>query len=462
MERDMTTGKPAKILLNFTIPIFIGNVFQQFYSMADTVIVGKFVGNTALAAVGACGTLTFLILGFLMGMTAGFTVVTAQHYGAGNKKAMRQSVACASILSLIVSVILTVLSMTLMKNVLHWMNTPADMYDQAYAYIMVICGGIVAQVLYNLLAGILRAIGDSKRPLYFLILAALLNIVLDLVFIIVFHMGAAGAAYATVISQGVSGLLCLCYIVKYVPELHLAREDWRGDWNLMKWQMKIGFPMAFQFSITAIGTIVVQTALNVFGSVAVAGYSAAAKIEQIVTQAYIALGTAMSTYCAQNMGAGKIFRIRQGFRSATWMGGIYAVLTGLVVFFWGKSVTVLFVSENVREITEYVDISLRCTAASFVFLAVVSIYRNGIQGMGFGLLPMTAGIAELAGRSIAALAASQFGSFLGICLASPAAWVLAAGLLLGMYFRIMHQYKRKGMMKEEPEEMVPVLKKGYT
>ncbi len=230
----------------------------------------------------------------------------------------------------------------------------------------------------------------------------------------------------------------------------------------MKWQMKIGFPMAFQFSITAIGTIVVQTALNVFGSVAVAGYSAAVKIEQIVTQAYIALGTAMSTYCAQNMGAGKIFRIRQGFRSATWMGGIYAVLTGLVVFFWGKSVTVLFVSENVREITEYVDISLRCTAASFVFLAVVSIYRNGIQGMGFGLLPMTAGIAELAGRSIAALAASRFGSFLGICLASPAAWVLAAGLLLGMYFRIMHQYKRKGMMKEEPEEMVPVLKKGYT
>ena len=281
MERDMTTGKPAKILLNFTIPIFIGNVFQQFYSMADTVIVGKFVGNTALAAVGACGTLTFLILGFLMGMTAGFTVVTAQHYGAGNHKSMRRSVASAAILSLIVSVILTVLSMVWMRDILNWMNTPQDMYDQAYEYIMVICGGIVAQVLYNLLAGILRAIGDSKRPLYFLILAALLNIVLDLVFIIVFHLGAAGAAYATVISQGVSGLLCLIYIIKYVPELHLCREDWKADRNLMKWQMKIGLPMAFQFSITAIGTIVVQTALNVFGSVAVAGYSAAVKIEQI-------------------------------------------------------------------------------------------------------------------------------------------------------------------------------------
>lgn len=214
MERDMIIGKPSKIILNFTIPIFIGNVFQQFYSMADTVIVGKFVGNSALAAVGACGTLTFLILGFLMGMTAGFTVVTAQHYGAGNHRAMRKSVASAAILSGIVSIVLTVTSMVLMRRVLHWMNTPADMFDQAYSYIMIICAGIVAQVMYNLLASILRAVGDSKRPLYFLILAALLNILLDLVFIIVFHMGAAGAAYATVISQGISGLACLFYNYK--------------------------------------------------------------------------------------------------------------------------------------------------------------------------------------------------------------------------------------------------------
>lgn len=214
MERDMTAGIPGKIILNFTIPIFIGNMFQQIYNMADTIIVGKFVGNAALAAVGSCGTLMFLILGFLMGLTAGFTVVTAQHYGAGNMKAMRQSVASAAILSAAVSLLMTVGSMAMMRHILHWMNTPADMYDQAYSYIMVICGGIAAQVLYNLLASVLRALGDSKRPLYFLILAALLNIALDLVFIIVFHMGAAGAAYATVISQGISGLLCLWYIAK--------------------------------------------------------------------------------------------------------------------------------------------------------------------------------------------------------------------------------------------------------
>ena len=194
MENDMTVGKPAQIILSFTLPIFVGNIFQQLYSMVDTVIVGKFVGNTALAAVGSCGTLTFLIIGFLMGLTAGFTVITAQHFGAGNMKAMRQSVASAAILSAVISVILTVLSMAMMENILHWMNTPDDMYDQAYSYIMVICGGIIAQVLYNLLASILRALGDSKRPLYFLVLAALLNIVLDLVFVLVFQWGVKGAA----------------------------------------------------------------------------------------------------------------------------------------------------------------------------------------------------------------------------------------------------------------------------
>lgn len=440
MERDMTTGNPGKMILNFTIPIFIGNMFQQIYNMADTIIVGKFVGNEALAAVGSCGTLMFLILGFLMGLTAGFTVVTAQHYGAGNLRAMRQSVASAAILSAVISIVMTGLSMAMMKNILVWMNTPADMYDQAYGYIMVICGGIAAQVLYNLLASVLRALGDSKRPLYFLILAALLNIVFDLVFIIVFRMGASGAAYATVISQGISGVLCLIYIVKKVPELHIRKEEWKMNWDLARWQMKIGFPMAFQYSITAIGTIVVQSSLNRLGSVAVAGFSAASKIEQLFNQAYVALGTTMATYCAQNMGAGKIDRIRKGFRSGTWIGIFYAVVTGAFVFFVGKYMTVLFVSENVGVITDYVDIYLKCVGISFIPLVFVNVYRNGIQGMGYGLLPMTAGVAELIGRSGAALLASYFGSYAGICMASPAAWVLAGGLLIVMYEWIM---KRK-------------------
>ena len=441
MEKDMTTGSPGKMIFNFTMPIFIGNIFQQFYNMADTVIVGKFVGNAALAAVGACGTLTFLIIGFLQGVTAGFTVVTAQHFGAGNMKAMRKSVATGAVLTTIVSVILTFLSMISMEKVLHLMNTPSDMYKEAYGYIMVICGGIAAQALYNYLASVLRALGDSKRPLYFLVIAALLNIILDLVFIIVFGMGAAGAAYATVIAQGISGVLCLIYIGKKVQALHLHKEDWEMDGSLIGWQLKIGLPMAFQYSITAIGTIVVQSCLNILGSTAAAGFAAASKIEQVFTQAYVALGTTMATYCAQNMGAGKYTRIRKGFKSATLIGFGYAIVTGAIIFLGGKYMTVFFVSENVNQIMRYVDIYLRCVSVSFIPLAVVNLYRNGIQGMGYGLLPMTAGIAELIGRSGAALIASHFGSYMGICLASPAAWVLAGTLLLVMYFKIMNGKK---------------------
>lgn len=458
MERDMTTGKPSKAILSFTIPIFIGNIFQQLYSMVDTVIVGKFVGNEALAAVGSCGTLMFLILGFLVGLTAGFTVVTAQNYGAGNLKAVRQSVVSGAVLSGIVSVVLTVASMLLMKDILRWMNTPADMYREAYGYIMVICGGIVAQVFYNFLAGILRALGDSKNPLYFLICAAILNMVLDLIFIVGFHMGAEGAAYATVISQGISGLLCLIYIIRKVPELHPEREDWKVNRDLAKWQMGIGIPMAFQFSITAVGTIVVQAALNILGSAAAAGFAAASKIEQIVTQAYVAIGTTMATYCAQNMGAGKIGRIRSGIRSATVMGVVYAVITGILIFFGGKYMTTLFVSENLNQIMDYVDIYLKCVGVSFIPLVFVNLYRSGLQGMGFGLLPMTAGIAELVGRSGAALIASGFGSYVGICLASPAAWILAGALLVCMYITIMKRYPEE--TEEMEEEQAPVLKYG--
>ena len=443
MEKDMTAGTPGKIIFNFTMPIFIGNIFQQFYNMADTVIVGKFVGNAALAAVGACGTLVFLIIGFLQGVTAGFTVVTAQHFGAGNMKAMKKSVASGAVLTGIVTVILTLLSMISMAKVLHLMNTPSDMYGEAYGYIMVICGGIVAQALYNYLASVLRALGDSKRPLYFLVIAALLNIVLDLVFIIVFRMGAAGAAYATVIAQGISGILCLLYIAKKVPALYLHREDWEIDKNLAGWQLKIGLPMALQYSITAIGTMMVQSALNILGSTLVAAFTAASKIEQVVTQAYVAMGTTMATYGAQNIGAGNVPRIRQGFKACTILGIGYSLVAATFIMTVGKYMTYLFVSEDVDIIMSSVDIYLKCIGLFFIPLAIVNIYRNGIQGLGYGLLPMMAGVAELIGRGVVARIAARERSYLGVCLASPAAWVLAGGLLIAMYYYIMNVHMKK-------------------
>lgn len=450
-QYDMTVGNPTKIILNFTLPIFIGNVFQQFYNMADAVIVGKFVGTKALAAVGSTGTIMFLIYGFVVGMTAGFTVLTAQKFGAGDLPAMRRTVAGASILSLIIGLILTAAFMLLMKPWLHLMNTPSDIYTDAYAYIMIISGGILAQMLYNLLASILRALGNSKVPLYFLIFSALLNIALDLFFIIVFHMGAAGAAIATIISQGVSGLLCLVYIIKKVPILHMTREDWHPEGALLKRQMQIGIPMALQYSITAIGTMMVQSSLNILGSTLVAAFTAANKIEQVVTQAYVALGTTIATYGAQNMGAGNIPRIRKGFRSSTIIGVVYSFAAAALVMTVGKYMSYLFVSEDVALIIDSVDIYLKCVGAFFIPLTIVNIYRNGIQGLGYGLLPMMAGVAELIGRGVVAVIAARQHSYLGVCLASPAAWVLAAALLLVMYFYIVKFDLKKIISRREKE-----------
>lgn len=442
-QSDMTSGSPMKIILWFTLPIFIGNVFQQFYNMADAVIVGKFVGNNALAAVGSTGTIMFLINGFVIGMTAGFTVLTAQKFGAGDERGIRKSVTGAAWLSLIVGLVLTAVFMVFMKPLLTLMNTPPDIFDDAYAYIMIISGGILAQMLYNLLASILRALGNSRVPLYFLILSAVLNIVLDLVFVIVFQMGAAGAAVATIISQGVSGLLCLVYIGKKVQLLRMTKEDWKPQGTLLSAQLKVGIPMALQYSITAIGTMMVQSSLNILGSTLVAAYTAAGKIEQVVTQAYIAMGTTMATYGAQNMGAGDVPRIRQGFKACTIIGIVYSLIAAAFVMTAGKYMTYLFVSEDVGTIMNSVDIYLKCAGIFFIPLAVVNIYRNGIQGLGYGLLPMTAGIAELIGRGVVAVIAAGQRSYLGVCLASPAAWILAGGLLIAMYYYIMNHDIKK-------------------
>lgn len=443
MEKDMTVGKPASVIISFTIPILIGNIFQQFYNMADAIIVGRCVGNRALAAVGSTGTFMFLIYGLVTGMTVGFTVSTAQRFGAGDMDGMRKSVASAIKLAAIVTALMTAVTMFFMRPMLRLMNTPSDIFDDAYSYIMIICAGIVAQVLYNMLSAILRALGNSKTPLYFLILSALLNIGLDLVFIKIFRMGAAGAAYATVISQLIAGIASFIYIITKVPLLHLKKEDWAYDRVLVGNQLKVGFPMALQYSITAIGTTMVQAALNKLGSTAVASYTAAGKIEQIAGQAYVAIGTTMATYCAQNRGAGRIDRIKEGFKSATCMGFIYSIIAGALIFFFGKYMTYLFVSEDISEVIGYVDTYLRCISLFFIPLTIVNVHRNGIQGMGFGVLPMMAGVAELIGRGVASVVAAHYRSYIGICMGGPAAWVLAAALLIWMYHMVIRKLEKQ-------------------
>lgn len=398
----MTVGNPTRIIINFAFPIFIGNVFMQLYNMVDTVIVGRFVGAKALAAVGSTGTIMFFIFGFLSGLTGGFAVPVSQRFGAGDMKGMRKAAGTAVILSVIISVTITIVSMWGMKWLLPFMNTPKDIFADAYSYIMVICAGIAAQVLYNLLSGVLRALGNSKIPLYFLVFASFLNIFLDLLFIVILRMGVTGAAYATITSQGVSGVLCLIYIIKKVPILHLSKDDWKLSRSLVKTQLGMGIPMGFQFSIVAIGAMIMQSSLNMFGAPAIAGVTTANKIEGIVSQAY-----------------------------------------GALVIMFGKYLVPLFVSENVSEIMVYVDTYLKCAGTFLVSLGLVGIYRNGIQGMGYGMLPMMAGIAELVGRGSMAAIAAKYKSYLGVCMAGPTAWTLATILILVVYFYIMKKTEKK-------------------
>lgn len=439
----MAVGSPGKNILFFALPVFAGNLFQQIYNVIDTIIVGKFVSTEALAAVGSTGTLNFLILGFMSGLMAGITVLTSQRFGAEDIKGMKKSVVSAGFIALAATVILTTVSMLGMRRLLIWMHTPDDIFADAYRYIMIICGGILVQAMYNLFACILRALGNSKVPLYFLLFSASLNILLDLISIVILKMGVAGAACATVLSQGIAAVLCLIYLIKKVPVLVLSREDLHFDKHTAKNQLSVGLPMAFQYSITAIGTTMVQMALNTLGSTYVAAFTAASKCEQMSGQAFVALGSAMATFAAQNVGAGRYDRVRKGFARATEFGAVFSVVMGLIMYFFGRYVTGLFVTGDGRGIEELVDIYMKCTSLFLIELTIVNVYRNGIQGMGYGLLPMMAGVAELVGRGIAALLAIHYHSYTGVCLASPVAWILASILLIWMYFLIMKQHPVK-------------------
>lgn len=444
MELDMTKGSPVRLIIRFIIPIIIGNIFQQLYSMADTIIVGHFVGVKALGAVGATGSITFLILGFTQGLTTGFTVLTAQRFGEGDREGMKRSICSAYMLAVILTIVMTFVSVTQMDKLLHLMNTPEDIYDMTKSYIIIICGGLACNVLYNLLASILRAVGNSVIPLVFLVIAAVLNVGLDILFIVAFDMGVEGAAYATIISQGISGISCLIYMIACVPTLRVEKRHWKIDWNCVKKQLLVGVPMALQYSITAIGTIMVQSALNLLGSTVVAAYSVACKVEQLVTQPYGAMGVTMATYGAQNRGVNDLERIRKGAKISTIMTTVYSVIIYGVLLLILPHMVRLFVSEGeVAAVYDYVKTYAVLCGAFFVPLGIIFVYRNLLQGCGFGFLPMIGGIIELVSRGGVAFIAAYMRSYVGICMGNVAAWVTAGSFFVVLYFILMKQMERE-------------------
>lgn len=453
MELDMTKGKPFRLILKFIIPVMFGNMLQQLYNTVDSIIVGRFVGVGALAAVGSTGNIIFLINGFLIGLTAGFTVLTAQRYGAKDEKGLKRSIGNGACLAVIMTVIITIISMAFMRPLLKVMNTPEDIFSDAYVYIMIFCGGLFCTALYNMMASIMRAVGNSTVPLIFLIVAVIVNCVLDLALILIFHMGVAGAALATVISQGLSGVLCLLYVWKKVPLVCPGKGNWYLDAHDSKLQLAVGVPMALQFSITAIGTIILQGALNMLGSIAVAAYTATVKIEQIFTQPFLAMGVTMASYSAQNMGIKNVKRIREGVRTGSIITIIYSILLGLFAVVIVPYAIKLFVTtQEIVQVTEFAQIYIHISALFYVPLGLIFVYRNALQGTGKGFLPMFGGVVELVSRTLLAVLAAYQHSFEGVCYANISAWVTAAVFLFISYLVVMKNMEQTIPFAEVKEQ----------
>ena len=433
MRKDMMIGNPMKIILLFSIPVLLGNLFQQFYNMVDTVIVGQYLGEDALAAVGSTGCIMFLVLGFANGIAQGFGVMVSHAFGAKDFKRLQHYVALSLMLTAIVSAVLSVITVIGSRQLLLWLNTPENIVGLADSYIRVIFGGILCTMAYNVASGILRGIGDSKTPLYFLIFSSVLNIVLDIFLIVVVKMGTAGAAYATVISQGVAAVLCFIVMFRKHDILRTSREDYYWDNQGILRMLSIGIPMALNYSITAIGTMILQSAVNVFGSSTVAAFTAASKVSSIATQTFPTLGIAMATYCGQNLGAGKYKRIYQGMRQAFYLCFVAAAIAALICCCAGPFMLKWFISNPSTETMSAAMQYLYAISGFMIPLGWIFIYRNGLQGLDHGFIPMLSGVVELVSRfAVIAVAAKPCG-YLGVCFADPAAWLVTGIMLLIAY-----------------------------
>lgn len=440
--RDMTQGSPTKLILGFFFPLLLGLLFQQLYNMVDTMIVGRFLGVQALAGVGSTGSVTFLVMGFCNGICNGFAIPVAQKFGEGDYAGLKRFVVNALMTAVVLSLAITLLVCALCGQMLVWMNTPEDIMTDAYAYLFIIFLGIPVMFLYNSMAGIIRSLGDSRSPVTYIIISSILNVVLDLVFILWFRMGVAGAAWATVISQAVSALLCARYLYRS-DVIIFHRADWKLEWPVVRHLMGMGLPTGMQYSITAVGSIVMQTAVNGLGSIYVASMAAGGKVSQIFFCPFDAMGSTMATYAGQNVGAGKLDRIGKGLRSCSALGVVYAVLAFLVLFFFGRELTMLFVDGAEKEVLDNAHLLLKLNGAFLVPLAFVNIVRFLIQGLGFTRQAVFAGVFEMFARSILGFVLVPAYGYLAACFGHPAAWIAADIFLFPAYFWAMKKLRRE-------------------
>ncbi|MFT8887426.1 MAG: MATE family efflux transporter [Ethanoligenens sp.] len=440
MTRNMTSGSPTKLIVIFAFPLLLGNLFQQFYSIADTLIVGRTIGIDALAAVGSTGSIAFLIIGFAQGVAAGLSIITAQRFGADDAEGVRKSAATSLIISGCITIIFTTFSVLFARQILQLMRTPPEIIDDAYRFIVIIFAGFGAAMLFNLLANLILALGDSRTPLFFLMIASVLNVGLELLFILVLHMGVAGAGLATVLAQLCSCIGCLFYIAKRFPILRFHREDWKLNRNDFSTHLRSGLPMGFQSSIIAIGTIIIQFTLNELGTTAVAAYTAAQKIDVVCTQPMVSFGMAMATYAAQNYGARNMARIRSGLRQCCILSITSSMAIGLAAILFGRYVVMLFVG-NTPTVVRLAQVYFNFNCSFYFLLSALFVVRYTLQGLGKSFIPTAAGIMELVMRAVAAGIFAQFFGFAGVSLSNPLAWVGSLSILIPAYILISRQWK---------------------
>lgn len=439
LTRDLTTGSPMKLIIRFATPMILGIILQQFYGLVDTMIVGQYLGKEALAGVGSTGSLNFIVLGFCMGICNGFSVIVAQFFGAKDEHNLRKSVANSIWLSVIFGVIVTALTSIFCRPILHLMNTPDSIYEYAAKYIFIIFLGIPCIILYNLSAAIIRALGDSRSPIIFLAIAAVLNIGLDMLFIGVLGMNVEGAAYATVLAQGISGVCCVHFIRRRFSILKMNMDEMRPDTEIMKRLVGIGIPMGLQYSITGIGSVILQFSVNGLGDVSVAAMTTALKVHILLSCPLDGLGQSMAPYTGQNVGAKKLDRVGQGLRDALKISALICIILLIIVILFGSHAATLFLDKD--KLAEEAPVIIRLsrqyllTVTAFDFLvAIVNTVRFTIQGMGFSNFAMIAGLMEMLARSLAGLVLIPLLGFTGACLSSPLAWIFADAFLIPAYF----------------------------
>lgn len=422
--KDLTKDNPIKLLILFALPVFLGNVFQLLYSLVDTKIVGETLGDISLAAVGATNPINTLIVGFLIGITNGFAVVVARYFGAKDFDNLKKSVASSLTLGIITAVILTFVSVVFLIPLLRILNTPDNVRNQSYDYIKIIFLGIIISMLYNVCASVLRAIGDTVAPLMFLIFSAIINIFLDYLFILNFGFGVKGAAYATVLSQLISAIMCFIYIIKRYPELHLKRSDFEFSKDIVKELYKSGCSMGFMMSIVSLGTVALQGAINTFGTNIIVAHTAARKITEIFMIMFSVFGTTMATYCGQNLGAGKINRINEGVKiviSITW---VWSLLMILITYLFAPKLIRFITGSTNTEVIYNATLYLKIDTLFYFVPAMISIFRNSMQGIGDHRTPIVSSLIELVGKFLIAILLAPAIGYTGIILAEPIVWNL--------------------------------------